>query len=400
MPWRGTRLKQRHRGRRKELRPKPIAWLTGCDIVGGNKLGGRVGMSISHGLCRSTAIRLVLAGSLVISSVASCSTGGSTVFSTSADPSDPCGREHAAFADSKSFYFEQVAQGAMLGALVGAALGAVAAAAAGGNAGKGAAIGAGAGALTGGAAGYFNARQQQAADQAALSNTVYNDLGRATQEMDRATTTFAALRACRFATADRIKAEFRQGTLSREQAAQQLGDEKQRFDEELALARQYGAKMAEQDQQFRFAADSLVKDDPQAQQALAAMGAGDFVATGAASVRSAPSADATRVASLSKGQRVRGLPDSASADWRKVALDDGTTGYVSARLLASAGAAPAAASPAAGTSAAAPPAAANRNVQVAVAATETLPEKRAAYDQSVNDAAKQSSLSFNLDQTS
>ena len=42
----------------------------------------------------------------------------------------------------------------------------------------------------------------------------------------------------------------------------------------------------------------------------------------------------------------------------------------------------------------------SRNVQVAVAATETIPEKRVAYGRSVDDAAKQSNLSFNLDQSS
>ncbi len=362
-------------------------------------------MSKSHRRGARLAIHAVLTCGLVIAGTTSCQNGG-TIFSSGADASDACGREHAAFADSKSFYLQQVAQGALLGTLGGAALGALAASTSGGNVGKGAAVGAGAGLVAGGAAGYFNARQQQAADQAALANSIYGDIDRASQEMDRATTTFATLRGCRFAAADRIKAAVRQGRLTHEQAAGQLGDQKRRFDEELALAREYGAKMAEQDQQFRFAADSLVKQDPSAQHALASraaqMGTGDYVATAAVAVRSAPSSSADRVAALGKGQRVHGLADPSAGEWRKIALDDGMFGFVATRFLAPAGTAAAAPPPAAAAAPAAakPPAAATRNVQVAVAATETIPEKRIAYTRAIDDAAKQSSLSFNLDQTS
>jgi outer membrane lipoprotein SlyB len=357
-------------------------------------------MSKSRRRGARSAIRLVLTCGLVIAGTTSCQNGG-TIFSSGVDTSDACGREHAAFADSKSFYLQQVAQGALLGTLGGAALGALAASASGGNVGKGAAIGAGTGLVAGGAAGYFHARQQQASDQVALANSIHGDINRASQEMDRATTTFAALRGCRFAAADRTKASFRQGGLSREQAAAQLGDQKRRFDDELALAREYGAKMAEQDQQFRFAAESLVKQDPGAQQALASraaqMGTGDYVATAAVAVRSGPSGSADRITALGKGQRVHGLADPPTGEWRQIALDDGGIGYVSSKFLAPA-AKPAAPAPA--PVAAPPSAATSRNVQVAVAATETIPEKRVAYGRSVDDAAKQSNLSFNLDQSS
>src|SRR5260370_42544747 len=154
--------------------------------------------------------------------------------------------------------------------------------------------------------------------------------------MDRATTALSAPRGCSFAAADRIKAGFRQGVLTREQAAVQLGDQKRRFDEELALAREYGAKMAEQDQQFRFAADSLVKQDPGAQQVLASraaqMGTGDYVATAAVAVRSSPSSSADRVAALGKGQRVHGLADPAAAEWRTIVLHDGGPGHCSTQF--------------------------------------------------------------------
>jgi hypothetical protein len=357
-------------------------------------------MSTSHRRRARLAFRLALTGSLILAGTTSCQNGGN-MFSGGIDASDACGREHAAFAESKSFYLQEVAQGALLGTLGGAALGALAASASGGNVGKGAAIGAGAGLVAGGAAGYFHARQQQAADQATLANSIYGDISKASQEMDRATTTFTAVRNCRFAAAERVKGSFRQGTLTRAQAAAQLGDQKRRFDDELTLAREYGAKMSEQDQQFRFAADSLVKQDPTAQQALASraaqMGTGDYFAVVAVVVRSGPGTDTDRVAALSKGQRVHGLADPAPGEWRKIALADGTGGYVPAKYLSQT-AKPAAVAPV--PAVAAVPPATSRNVQVAVAATETIPEKRVAYNRSVDDAAKQSNLSFNLDQTS
>ena len=359
-------------------------------------------MSTSHHHRARLAFRLALSCSLVIAGTAACQNGG-TMFSGRADASDACGREHVTFAESKSFYLQQVAQGALLGTLGGAALGALAASASHGDVGRGAAIGAGAGLVAGGTAGYFNARRQQAADQAGLANSIYGDISKASQEMDRATTTFVAVRNCRFAEANRIKGAFRQGALGRDQAAAQLGDQKRRFDDELALARQYGAKMTEQDQQFRFAADSLVKQDPAAQQALATraaqLGTGDYVAIVAVVVRSAPSTGADRVAALHRGQHVHGLADPEAGEWRRIAIDDGTSGYVASKYLSPAtkSAAPA---PIPAVASAPPTPVTSRNVQVAVAATETIPEKRVAYNRSVDDAAKQSNLSFDLDRTS
>jgi outer membrane lipoprotein SlyB len=331
------------------------------------------------------ATRLLLSASLAMSGIGGCATGGGSLFS-SVDASDACGKEHAAFADSKSFYLERTAEGAILGALGGAALGALTAKATGQNVGAGAAIGAGVGTVAGGAAGYYTARQQQAADQASLSNSVYGDVSKASAEIDRASTTFGLLRNCRFAAADRIRGDFGQNKLSRDQAALQLADHKRRFDDELKLARDYGAKMADQDQQFRFASDNLVKQDPEAQKVMTQRAAQlAYTTTAPVKVRAQPATTAATVDSLSKGQRVRVTPGDEANDWRQVSLKGDQTGYVPAKFLAP----PGTVTP--------PPTTANKNVQVAVAATETIPEKRAAYGHAVDDAAKQSNLTFNLD---
>jgi uncharacterized protein YraI/outer membrane lipoprotein SlyB len=333
------------------------------------------------------ATRLLLSASIALSGIAGCASGGGSIFS-SVDSSDACGKEHAAFADSKSFYLERTAEGALLGALGGAALGALTAKATGKNVGAGAAIGAGVGGVAGGAAGYYTARQQQATDQASLSTAVYGDVSKASAEIDRASTTFGLLRNCRFAAADRVRGDFGQGRLPRDQAAALLADHKRRFDEELKLARDYGAKMADQDQQFRFAADSLVKQDPAAQLVMTQRAAQlAYTTTAPVKVRAEPSPSGAPIVSLPKGQRVQVAPGEETNDWRQVSLKGDQTGYVPARYLAP----PSKVTP--------PPATDNKNVQVAVAATETIPEKRAAYGQAVDDAAKQSTLTFNLDHT-
>ena len=331
------------------------------------------------------ATRLLLSASIAASGIAGCASGGGSIFS-SVDASDACGKEHTAFADSKSFYLERTAEGALLGALGGAAIGALTAKAAGKNAGTGAVIGAGVGGVAGGAAGYYTARQQQAADQASLSTAVYGDVTKATAEIDRASTTFGLLRNCRFAAADRVRTDFSQGRLPRDQAAALLADQKRRFDEEIKLAGEYRAKMAEQDQQFRFASDSLVKQDPEAQQVMTQRAAQlAYTTTAPVKIRAEPSQSGAPIGSLPKGQRVQVAPGEETNDWRQISLQGDQTGYVPAKYLAP----PGAVTP--------PPATNNRNVQVAVAATETIPEKRAAYGREVDDAARQSNLTFNLD---
>src|SRR5262249_9555248 len=170
----------------------------------------------------------------------------------------------------------------------------------------------------------------------------------------RASTTFGNLRTCRFAEAARIKGAVRSSQMTREQGVQLLADQKKRFDDELTLARQYGTKMAEQDQQFRFASDSLVKDDPEAQQILArraraapaaphvAVGTGNLVATAAVNVRSAPDGGSDKVGALAKGEGVQLGSEAPANGWQQVVLRNGATGYVSSRFLATPGAAPAA----------------------------------------------------------
>ncbi|HLY54408.1 MAG TPA: SH3 domain-containing protein [Stellaceae bacterium] len=329
------------------------------------------------------------------------------MFSSSVDKSDACGVQHRDFADSQNYYLNETAQGAIFGALGGAALGALTAAAVGGNVGQGAAIGAGAGAVTGAYAGYWNAKQKDYKDQTQLTQSIYDDVRKASTEMDRTSTTFAALKQCRYEHAALIKAQYKQGTLTRDQAQAQLADQQKRFKDEVVLARKYGEKMSDQEKNFSVAATNLAADDPDAQQALKTprrtaaatptAGGTTLTVVKAANVRSAPDANSTRLGGLSPGDKVASAGAPVNG-WRKITYN-GQDAYVSEGIFSATPAAAPAPTTAAATPAPAPESS-DKKVAVAQNVTETIPEKREHYDKSVDDADKGSSIAFNLDQPS
>lgn len=177
------------------------------------------------------------------------------------DPADSCGTQRAAFAESKSFFTERIVEGAVVGGLIGAAGGAAIGALTGG-AGTGALIGAGAGTVTGALYGYYSTMSEQHKDRETLARAMNADLVKESQQIDRATATFARLRECRFAVAAKVKADARAGRLPREEAGKSLKYQSDRFGEEMRLARHYGVNMQKRGDEFRDAAESLQRSDP------------------------------------------------------------------------------------------------------------------------------------------
>lgn len=352
------------------------------------------------------AVSLTLAATLAVGDLGGCAGAGG---GGGIDKSDACGVEHHDFADSQNYYLSETLQGAAIGAIGGAALGALGAWATGGNVGRGAAVGAGTGAVAGAYAGYWNAKQKDYQDKAQLTNSVYDDVRKASTELDHTSTTWAKLKQCRYEHAALIKADYKAGKLTRDQAQAQLADQQKRFKDEIVLARKYGQKMDEQQHSFEVAATNLAADDPDALAALKAPrhgGAGEaapaatsgtLTVVSAANVRSAPDKNAPRIDGLFPGAQVTPEGPADANGWRKIAYD-GKEGYVVDSAFSSGAAAPtttAAAAPAATTPA---PESADKKVAIAQNVTETIPEKREHYDKSVNDAEKDSSIAFNLDQ--
>jgi len=220
--------------------------------------------------------------------------------SLAADPSDPCQNERTAFAGSKTYFQDQIVSGAVTGAAVGAGMGALAGLASGGNL-KSALIGGAIGGTVGGVAGagtaYYNTLAQRAADQNELAVDMSQDLTRESQEIDHSAVTFARLRACRFGQARFVKNQARDHLLDRTTALARIAYHRDKFDEEIRIAHEFGLTMARRGQQFQEAANDLKTRPP-------------VTAQGAPAARAAPA----RVAQVDKAASVSVPEKRASYD--------------------------------------------------------------------------------------
>jgi hypothetical protein len=198
--------------------------------------------------------------------LSSCVTGqpGGLLATHSANPNDVCGQAHADLFNSRGYFERSIAEGALAGAAAGALLGLAIGAASGKNMGQSAAIGAGAGLLVGGMGGYLNARQQQAKDNQELAGIVDGDIDREAAEVTRATVNFQRVSDCRKSAAERIKADYRAGIITREKAKAKLDEQKALFQQELAEAEAIGAKIADRRKELNLAADKVLGEDPNA----------------------------------------------------------------------------------------------------------------------------------------
>jgi hypothetical protein len=231
------------------------------------------------------------------------------------DPGDPCQAERAAFAGSKTYFQDQIVSGAVTGAAVGAGLGALAGLASGGNL-KSALIGGAVGGTLGGVAGggnaYYNTLAQRSQDQYELAYSMNQDLARESQEIDHTAATFGRLRACRFAQARFVKEQARQHVIDRTTALAQINYERDKFNQELQVAHEFGLTMARRGQEFQQAADDLRSRPP--------------VSAQGAPVRPAPQAQVAQVnraATVSVPEKRESFDNSVAAAERnsKAAFD-------------------------------------------------------------------------------
>jgi hypothetical protein len=164
------------------------------------------------------------------------------------------------FAGSKTYFQDQIVTGAVTGAAIGAGVGALAGLAHGGNL-KSALIGGAVGGTIGGVAGagsaYYNTLAERAQDQNELAYSMNQDLARESQEIDHTTATFARLRACRFGQAWIVKTQARQHLLDRPTALARIAYHRDKFNQEIVIAQQFGLTMAKRSQQFQQAAAEL-----------------------------------------------------------------------------------------------------------------------------------------------
>jgi hypothetical protein len=173
------------------------------------------------------------------------------------DSADPCGAQRADFAKSKDYFTDQIVTGAVTGAALGALAGVGLALVTHSNVGTAALIGGGTGLLAGGTTAYTKTLAEKSKDQAEMAQHVNDDLRREGDEIDHTTAAFARLRSCRYQQAALIKAQVRRHAMTRPDGLTQIAFERDRFDEELKLAREYDIAMTKRGSQFDDAAKSL-----------------------------------------------------------------------------------------------------------------------------------------------
>jgi hypothetical protein len=193
----------------------------------------------------------------LISLAAAVAAGCATVGPRAEDAGDVCWSQRTELRGAQDYYARAVVEGAAMGAALGGLAGLVT-----GQSARSVAIGATAGAVAGGIGGYYMAKQRVATDAATLSASVYQDVIGANQQIDRATVAFAKLRDCRYAAAGQIKADWRAGRINRQEAQTRLAEQRRRFDEDLRIADEVGAKMGERAREYRYAADELERQSP------------------------------------------------------------------------------------------------------------------------------------------
>jgi predicted ribosomally synthesized peptide with SipW-like signal peptide len=187
--------------------------------------------------------------------LSACQTAAPSQYGAGDASQDVCAAEHRDLANSQNYFAEEVVKGAVTGAILGGLTGALL------SGGRGSAIAAGAasGAVAGGSMAYWQARQKDNADRFALARSIHGDLVRELGEIDRVSTTFAKVRACRTHHAAVIKADFRAGRLSREDAKSRLHALWLQYQSDIQVAESISGKMAERADGYRTASNELTK---------------------------------------------------------------------------------------------------------------------------------------------
>jgi outer membrane lipoprotein SlyB len=176
------------------------------------------------------------------------------------DGGDACRAQVVALDSTGNFFAEDIIRGAALGAAGGALLGGLVAAATGGrssNIATGVAIGAVTGGVAGGATGYFQSRQRQASDQAALNSSIAGDLAAENAELDRTQLAFNQLMDCRVATAQRVRDDLRAGRLARPQAEAAMADVRARTQRDIQIAQGINGRITQRGAEFDTAIENV-----------------------------------------------------------------------------------------------------------------------------------------------
>ena len=250
------------------------------------------------------------------------------------DGRDAC-RAYVVQLDSTGdFYGEDILRGAAIGAGTGALAGGLIAAATGRRGSDilaGAAIGALAGGVIGGTAGYIQARQRQAQDQGALVQAVGGDLRNENRQLDATQLAFNQLVDCRMNTANRIRADVRNGRLSRDQGLALMSYQRDLMRRDVALAQAINEKIGTRGAEFDTAIETISPGTKQAAAARRSAPAQPTTARVSAPIRIRPEGNAPQIGQLNSREQVTVRP--AEGNFALVETSSGLRGYVPASAV-------------------------------------------------------------------
>ncbi len=273
------------------------------------------------GICGRAPLAAVL---VVVPMLSGCAASGPQAFTQSGrvgpdDGSDACHAQAVALDETGDFFGQDILQGAAMGAVGGAILGGLA----GGNL-KSALIGAAAGGAVGAAGGYWEALQQQSQNTEQLESTVEGNLSAENAHIDKTQIAFNNDMDCRFEQAAQIKAAYKAGTITEDQAAAELSAQKTLAQRDLQLAQTINGQIQSRGAQFDTAADNLDGASAPPAASVAALSK-PAVMRHDEPLLLRPDANAPVVGSVTRREDV--TVTGVSGDYALVQTADGTSGY-------------------------------------------------------------------------
>lgn len=197
------------------------------------------------------SVAALCAVAMLSTSLAGCTAGSQEARIGKNDGTDPCYTQRVALDSTGNYFAEDIIKGAAIGAIGGALIGGLT----GGS--RGALTGAAIGLAAGAAAGYWQAKQQQQADQRTLINSVYADIDRENAQIDKTQQAFNQLVNCRKSTAAQIRSDLQKKLITREVAQMRMDAVKVKFNEDLEIARKISGQIQERSANFQFANEQI-----------------------------------------------------------------------------------------------------------------------------------------------
>ena len=191
----------------------------------------------------------------------------------------------------------------------------------------------------GGPDAYYAGLRRTAATPVLQAQGLTTDLATTANAVDRVTSSFATLKACRLDRAEEIRTGVAGGSLPADQLAPLMAAERASFEGEIEIARRAIQPLDQRVTLLRLVGDRLAATAPGVDLKVARAAAAPpapaqfFLVIAAAPIYAKPASTAARVAELRRLQRVQGPGGEAAPGWVQLTLNDGSAGYVELAVL-------------------------------------------------------------------